>query len=243
MNPTVAIRCDPTEIECSAGRHALVAVDVIRATTTAVTSVAMDRRCYPVTGVEAALRIAAAVTDALLVGELGGVRPAGFHLNNSPADLAAREDKRPVILLSSNGTRLIDEIRGRDAAYVACFRNTSARVRRLVQLRLPVTVIGAASRGEFRQEDQMCSAWIASGLIETGYLPEDRGTAELVQKWKSALPRDFSGSPSVEYLQRSGQMRDLDFILDHFGDVDFACRIVDDQILSDPSPAELFVTA
>ena len=27
-------------------------------------------------------------------------------------------------------------------------------------------------------------------------------------------------SPSVDYLQRSGQLRDLDFILSHFDDVD-----------------------
>lgn len=243
MNPTVAIRCYPNGIERSASGQALVAVDVIRATTTAVTAVAMGRRCYPVTSVEAALRVAAAVPDTLLVGELGGVMPKSFHLNNSPADLAAREDRRPVVLLSSCGTQLMDEIRRSDAAYVACFRNASATARRLAVRCLPVTVIGAGNRGEFRQEDQMCCAWIASGLMDHGYVPEDCETADLVQKWKFAAPRDFLGSASVEYLRRSNQLRDLDFILDHFDDVDRACRIIGNQIVNIPPSAEPVMTA
>jgi len=242
MERTVAIRCYPNGTECISGHRALVAVDVIRATTTAVTAVAMGRRCYPVTSVMAALQVAAAVPDALLVGELGGVVPEGFHLTNSPAELASRDDKRPVVLLSSSGTQLIDKIRHHEAAYVASFRNTAATVRQLARHGSPVTVIGAGSRGEFREEDQMCCAWIASGLINDDYVPEDRETAELVQKWESASPLDFLGSRSVEYLRRSNQLRDLDFILDHFGDIDCTFRISGAQIFSVPSPAEVFTT-
>jgi 2-phosphosulfolactate phosphatase len=224
-------------------RHALVAVDVIRATTTAVTAVAAGRGCYPVTSVEAAWRVAAAVPDALLVGELGGVMPHGFHLNNSPADLAALDDHRPVVLLSSSGTQLMHEIRQNETAFAACFRNTSATIRRIAQCQLPAVVIGAATRGEFRDEDQMCCAWIASGLLGYGYAPADGETATLVERWQGASTRDFLGSPSVEYLRSSDQLRDLAFILDHFDDIEFACRIVGDRVLSDPSPAALSATS
>lgn len=242
MPLTVAIRSFPDVEALRFLGRALVAVDVIRATTTAVTAVAAGRRCYPVTGVEAAQRVAAEVPDALLVGELGGVMPEGFHLNNSPADLAARDDHRPIVLLSSSGTQLMHEVRQSDAAFAACFRNTSATVRRVAGCRLPAAVIGAATHGEFREEDQMCCAWIASGLLGYGYVPADGETARLVERWRGASPRDFLASPSVEYLRRTDQLRDLAFILNHFDDVAFACRIVGEQVLIDPSSALLSAT-
>jgi 2-phosphosulfolactate phosphatase len=241
MRRTVAIRCHPDGMERVAERGAVVAVDVIRATTTAVTAVAMGRRCYPVPNVTVALRAASAIPDALLVGELGGAMPEGFHMTNSPAEIALHDDRRPVILLSSSGTPLIDRVRYHDAAYVACFRNTAPTVLQLLRHGLPVTVIGAGTRGEFREEDQMCCAWIAAGLIDDGYLPEDRETEEMARKWKFASPLDFMGSRSVAYLKRSNQMRDLDFILDHFGDLDCAFRIDGDQIVRVPSPESHFV--
>ena len=242
MELTVAIRSYPGAAACLLLQHVLVAVDVIRATTTAVTAVAAGRRCYPVTSVEAARRAAAEVPDALLVGELGGVMPEGFHLNNSPADLAARHDHHPVVLLSSSGTQLMHEVRQSDAAFAACFRNTSATVRRVAQCRLPAVVIGAATHGELREEDQMCCAWIASGLLECGYVPADGETAHLVERWHGASPRDFLGSPSVEYLRRSDQLRDLAFILDHFDDIKYACRIAGEQVVIDRSPVPLPAT-
>ena len=89
---------------------AVVAVDVIRASTTAVTAVAAGRKCFPVTSVEAALQMRREFPDCLLVGEVGGLQPEGFDLNNSPAQIALRSDhQRPIVLLSSSGTKLMVE--------------------------------------------------------------------------------------------------------------------------------------
>jgi 2-phosphosulfolactate phosphatase len=211
--------------------HALVAIDVIRATTTAVTAVVKGRRCYPVATIEAANELARAVSDALLVGELGGVMPAGFDLTNSPAELAERTDTRPIILLSSSGTKVIDRIRDSKHAFIACFRNFTATIRALSREGRSVTLIGAGTRGQFREEDQMCSAWIAAGLVDQGYIPQDRSTEELVRKWRYAHAHDFLLSESVSYLRRSNQMRDLDFILSHFDDIDSCFKVVRDQIV------------
>src|SRR4051812_35256458 len=71
---------------------AVVAVDVIRATTMAVTALAMGRRCYPAESIDAVLRIAQTLDDPLLAGEIGGEMPPGMHMNNSPAALAQRRD-------------------------------------------------------------------------------------------------------------------------------------------------------
>src|SRR5262245_15513329 len=147
--------------------------------------------------------------------------PAGFELTNSPAQLATRSDvSRPLVLLSSTGTRLMCRIRHSESAYLACFRNYSATIDHLANNHDTVTLIGAGTRGDFREEDQMCCAWIADGLLQSGFAPEDGTTLSLVERWRGASHDAFRVSKSVAYLARSGQLRDLDFILSHFDDVE-----------------------
>lgn len=217
---TVSIRCFTDGGSESAAGRALVAVDVIRATTTALTAIWMGRQCHLVPTLRAAFDTASRLPNALLTGELGGEMPAGFELTNSPAQLAVRSDvSRPLVLLSSSGTRLMCGISHNAAAYLACFRNYSATIDHLANNHDAVTLIGAGTHGDFREEDQMCCAWIADGLMQTGFAPEDDITLGLAERWRGA-PRDaFLMSQSVAYLRRSGQLRDLDFILNHFDDV------------------------
>ena len=209
------------------GDRALVAVDVIRATTTAVTAISMGRECYVVPTLRSAFDTASRLPNALLTGELGGVMPAGFELTNSPAQLAGRSDvSRPLVLLSSSGTRLMCAIGHGAAAYCACFRNYSATIDHLAHNHDAVTLIGAGTHGVFREEDQMCCAWIADGLLQTGFAPEDDTTRRLVQRWRAAPHDAFLTSQSVAYLRRSGQLSDLDFILEHFDDVHVPGKVV-----------------
>ena len=223
---TVSIRCFVNGFfEYAAGR-ALVAVDVIRATTTAVTAITMGRECHVVPSLQAAFDTASRLPNALLTGEVGGEMPAGFELTNSPAQLAARSDvSRPVVLLSSTGTRLMCGIMHSDAAYVACFRNYSATIEHLANEHHAATLIGAGTNGDFREEDQMCCAWIADGLMQSGFDPEDDTTLRLVQRWRGASRDAFRISQSVAYLRRSGQLHDLEFILSHFDDVQTPAKV------------------
>jgi 2-phosphosulfolactate phosphatase len=206
--------------------RALVAVDVIRATTTAVTAITMGRECHVVPTLEAAFDTAARLPNALLTGELGGERPPGFELTNSPAQLAARSDvSRPLVLLSSTGTRLMCRISQSESAYLACFRNYRATIDHLANNHEAVTLIGAGTHRDFREEDQMCCAWIADGLMQAGFAPENDTTLHLAQRWRGAPRNGFLMSQSVAYLQRSGQLHDLDFILSHFDDVDTPAKV------------------
>jgi 2-phosphosulfolactate phosphatase len=224
MKRSVSISCFVDGLKNYADDVALVAIDVIRATTTAATALAARRRCYPVSSVAAAQALSVQVPDALLVGEVAGEMPAGFDLTNSPAQLAVRSDvRRPIILLSSSGTQLIERICDRKHAYAASFRNYTATIDHLAEHASDIALIGAGSRGEFREEDQMCCAWIAEGLIECGLSVKDEITRNLVERWR-CLPRDaFMMSRSVDYLRRTNQLDDLQFILDHFDDLDFVC--------------------
>jgi len=223
---TVSICCFVDGSYEYAPDRALVAVDVIRATTTAVTAISMGRECHLVPTLQAAFEAALRLPNALLTGEQGGETPAGFELTNSPAQLAARTDtSRPLVLLSSTGTRLMCEIGQSDAAYLACFRNYSATIDHLAANHATVTLIGAGTRGDFREEDQMCCAWIADGLMQSGFTPADDMTLRLAKRWRGVPQDAFRESKSVSYLRRSGQLRDLDFILSHFDDVDSAAKV------------------
>jgi len=71
---SVVIGCfrDPAVGALVAG-DVIVVVDVVRATTTAVTAVAQGRRCFTAPSVAAARRRAARLEQPLLAGEIGGV--------------------------------------------------------------------------------------------------------------------------------------------------------------------------
>lgn len=232
MDRTVVIDCFPESIRHYKEGYAIVAVDPIRATTTAVTAVVSGRRCFPVPSIEVALPIAARLDNPLLVGELGGNMPYGFDMNNSPAELSRRNEVyRPMILLSSTGTKLMYDARDCDAAYIACFRNKTSVVNHLIGRHRHVAVIGSGTRGEFREEDQMCCALVAAGLMNDGYRPEDARTVEIVKRWNGQPVDACMHGKSVEYLRKTGQLRDLDFILSHIDDLDAACMIKHDEVV------------
>jgi 2-phosphosulfolactate phosphatase len=226
MIKTVVINCFPESARLYRHGYAVVAIDVIRATTTAVTVAARRGRCFPVPTLEAAQALAGRLENPLLVGELHGVQPDGFDLNNSPAELALHQDySRPVVLLSSSGTKLIHEAAGCEAVYLACFRNHSAVAAYLAERYAKVALLGAGSLGQFREEDQMCCAWMAAQLMRAGYQAEDELTAEVARRWAGAPAVECLVSESAQYLKRSGQLKDLNFVLDHVDDLDAVIKV------------------
>lgn len=236
MERTVTIDFLPESGTRYRAGYAAVAIDVIRATTTAVTAAQTGRRCFPVPSIEAALPIAAVLDRPLLAGELGGNKPYGFEITNSPAEVAARRDlHRPMILLSSSGTQLIHNAAGADAVYLGCLRNVSALVRHLAASHPRVAVLGAGTRGEFREEDQMGCALVAAGLVDAGYRATDELTASTIDRWRGRPLDAWRGSQSVKYLERTGQTRDLDFILAHLDDLDAVHRVVDGEVVEVPA--------
>jgi len=198
----------------------VVAIDVIRATTTAITAAAAGWRCFPAPTIEAALALAREFDDPLLAGESGGSIPAGFEMDNSPAQLAYRTDtQRPLVLVSSSGTKVIHEAAGCEAVYLSCFRNYSFLAGYLAGRHARVAIIGAGSLGEFREEDQACCAWIAAALMSQGYLPKNPETEALVSRWSDKPPEACLCSQSVSFLKRTHRLRDLEFIFAHINDL------------------------
>ena len=231
---TVVIDCFPESLPRYRNCHAVVAVDVIRATTTAVTAAVGGWRCFPAASIEATVDLAKVLRDPLLIGELGGNTPYGFHLSNSPAQLASLTDAtRPIILLSTSGTRVICEASPEQAVYAACLRNYTAQAAILAARHPRVAIVGAGARGEFRMEDQLACAWIAELLIDAGYEPLGE-TAELVKRWSGATVEVITDGNSAAYLRQTGQSRDLDFILTHVDDIQAAFWLQGGELVSVP---------
>ena len=231
MNPTVAVACYPSAMELGAG-WVTVGIDVIRATTTAVTAVAVGRRCLPVASLEAAVPLAARLHDPLLVGELGGHMPYGFHLQNSPVEMErAGDHDRPVILLSTSGTRLLCEAAVGGTTFAACLRNARAQANWLVGRHERVLLLAGESRGEFREEDRLCCARIASALLEAGYAPASAFVEELVKEWGEAPGAAFLAGQSVRYLRETGQYHDVEFTLQHVDDLEAVYELRDGELL------------
>jgi 2-phosphosulfolactate phosphatase len=236
MRNKVVIDCFQENPEFLRDGYAVVAIDVIRATTTAITAVATGRRCFPVPSVEAAKLVQRELSNPLLAGEVAGHLPEDFEVNNSPVEIAMRTDfERPLILLSSSGTKLIHAARESNFTYLACFRNHSTLSRYLIAHHSKVALIGAGTRGEFREEDQICCAWIARELIAAGFEPENDRTAAIVQRWGTAEAEACLCSRSAEYLQKSGQTMDLDFTLEHVNDLPHVFMMKDGEVVAVPN--------
>jgi 2-phosphosulfolactate phosphatase len=236
--PSVLVDCFFDRLNGYPKDWTIVAVDVIRATTTAVTAVDTGLRCFPASSLEAAVQLAGELDRPLLVGELGGSKPFGFDLNNSPAEVARRSDVgRPMVLLSTSGTRLICAA-GQRGPYVACLRNWTAQAARLAQEGRDVALVGAGTRGEFREEDQLCCAWIADRLIRAGFSPASEDTERLVERWVGiAAAEAFGMSASSEYLRATGQDADLDFLLSHEDDLSSVFGLAEGEIVRFPDAA------
>ncbi len=235
--PTVMIDFYHGEPLAFAPETVAVVVDVIRATTTIATAVSMGRRCFPVSSWGAAQRLSRRLNNPLLAGELSGDIPYDFEMNNSPAELAKRSDiTRPLILLSSSGTRLIEVARPSHSVYMACLRDYIAVARELAAHQQHVMIVGAGTRGEFREEDQMCSAWIAMYLLENGFTTPSAQTRALVKQWQEVPVEGIMESASADFLIRTGQVRDLEFILSHVGDLDEAYVLEGEEVVpADPA--------
>lgn len=221
MKGSFVISCFPE----SAGRypkHAVVAIDVIRATTTATTAVHAGRRVFPARASDDALVIASSLERPLLVGELGGNMCYGFDLTNSPAQIERRTDtERPMVLVSSSGTQLVlNAAEACGAVYLACLRNYSAVARFLAGWHSRVAVIGAGTRGQFRREDQIGCALVGEALLDLGYHAEDDATMDCIERWRGMSLEVIREGRSADYLCRSGQHEDLEFVLGHIDDVD-----------------------
>ncbi|MFO7319445.1 MAG: 2-phosphosulfolactate phosphatase [Limnochordia bacterium] len=152
----------PEEAE---GRVAVV-IDVLRATSMIAALLAAGaREVWPVKEVDEARRLASELGGALLAGERGGLPPAGFDMGNSPREVDAKVQGRPVVLTTTNGTSAIQRAARAEALVTAAFVNAGAVVASLLATAPErVLIVCAGTEGAFSLDDALCAGGIVAGL-------------------------------------------------------------------------------
>ncbi len=228
MSQTFIIDCFAQNRKVYPEEYAVIAIDVIRASTTATTALYLGRKIYPAANADEACILASTLDDPLLMGEMGGHVPYGFQLTNSPVQVMALTNvpagyftnvSRPLILVSSSGIPLVMSAVNNSATYLACLRNYKAVASYVASRHQKVAIIGAGTRGEFRIEDQIGCAWLAEQLQKLGYQAENTQSERIIARWSGCSSEVIRDGDSASYLRRSGQFHDLEFILHHVDDL------------------------
>jgi hypothetical protein len=60
---------------------------------------------------------------------------------------------------------------------------------------------------------------VGERLLELGYRPGDTATVECIERWRDASLHVIREGRSADYLRRSQQEHDLEFVLSHIDDV------------------------
>lgn len=152
----------------------IVAIDVLRATTTIAAALANGaREVIPVSTVEEARRLVDGVVPRpLLAGESGNAKVAGFDLGNSPLEFDGRVRGCSVVFRTTNGTQVLSAFAGSANVYCAAFVNLHAVVRAIVSEQCEdVLLVCAGQEGRFSLEDFLC----AGALVEV--VTRDRNAA------------------------------------------------------------------
>ena len=232
MKGTVVIDYLPESAIQYKDKYTIVVVDVMRATTTATTAVSLGWRVFPARTTDEAYVIASRLKNPLMIGEVGGNTPYGFDLTNSPVQISIRNDfERPIVFVSSSGTQLMLNSEGSESVYLACFRNFSAVAGYIAGRHEHIAIIGAGTRGQFRREDQMGCAWVAEQLVSKGYRTESEKTAGYISRWSGVSPEDAKKGKSADYLMKSGQEEDLNFVISHIDDLDIVPQLADGELI------------
>jgi 2-phosphosulfolactate phosphatase len=146
----------------------VIVVDVLRAFTTAAYAFAANaREIVLVSTVEQAFAIRQHDSTALLLGEVDGMRPAGFDLGNSPAAIAdVNLSSRRIVQRTSAGTQCVVSCSGAAqvlATSFVCARATANYIRNS-GVESSTFVLSGSSRPGYGDEDLACAEYIADLL-------------------------------------------------------------------------------
>jgi 2-phosphosulfolactate phosphatase len=159
---------------CSQATGTVVAIDVIRAFTTAAFAFAAGAQDILLVGeVEEALALRQRFRGSLAMGEVGGRRPDGFDLGNSPSALMGLDLRgRRIIQRTSAGTQGVVRSLRAEALLAGSFVCAGATVRYLQHLNpASVTfVVTGAGFGAEGDEDAACADYAA--MLLQGETPD-----------------------------------------------------------------------
>jgi 2-phosphosulfolactate phosphatase len=158
----------------AAASSVCVVIDVLRATTTLTTLVACGVAQVAVAAdVTTARAIKAADREAILLGEIGGLRPSDFDLGNSPREISPQVvGGRRAVCHTSNGTAAIRAVATAPVVLLGCLRNSAAVARTALfhahegDRSILIICSGGAGGRDFALDDTLAAGQIVAALSE-----------------------------------------------------------------------------
>jgi len=171
---------------CDSAEGVVVVIDVLRAFTTAAFALAGGaEKIILVSTVEEAFALRAQMPGSLIMGEVGGLPPAGFDFGNSPYQLSQADvNGRTLIQRTSAGTQGVVGCAHANPIFVSSF------------------VCAQATADAIHALNPELVTFVLTGWREGGYGDEDAALADYVE----ALLL-YKEPESVYYLQRVRQSR------------------------------------
>jgi 2-phosphosulfolactate phosphatase len=197
-----------------------IAIDVLRATTTMVATLAAGAE-----GIQAFINMEALMANSeswpselrLRAGERGGAKVEGCDLGNSPLDCTPEvmAGKR-LFMSTTNGTRTLERIAGSKTVLAAALTNRASIVDYLVK-HSPETVwiVGSGWEGDYALEDTVCAGAIIHQLQQknTATYGNDEAVAavSLFERWQDNLVGLFELASHGQRLLRLDCMADIKY--------------------------------
>lgn len=148
----------------------VVAIDVLRASTTIITALNNGaREIIPVTTVESAVKLSAKLAGEIVLraGERGGKMIDGFHLGNSPAEYTPEKVRgKSIVFSSTNGSQVMANSRYAREMVVCAFVNMAQVVNFLRERPRDFILACAGTNGSFSLEDSVCAGMVIHALLQ-----------------------------------------------------------------------------
>ena len=206
----------------------VVVIDVLRATTTIIHALAAGaKEVVPLLEVEEAQELARKLApSAVLGGERGGKRIAGFDLGNSPLEYTpVIVGGKTLVFTTTNGTRAMLRCRQARRILIAGFVNFSAVCRELAEEDV-IEIVCAGTDGQVTREDTLLAGAIVEDCRRSqneGWICNDQ--AEIAaDAWRTAVGTLSGRNPLAAALRESRGGRNL-IEIGQENDIDIAAQI------------------
>lgn len=193
----------------------VVAVDILRATSTMVTAFAHGvDSIYPVAKLEECRAMKA--KGCLIAGEREGEKVADFDLGNSPFEYMAENLKgKQIAFTTTNGTQAIAKSIGAKEIIIGAFLNLSTVAAHLIESNNDILIVCAGWKGKVNLEDTVFAGALVDKLKDQFTLSCDAPLAaqHLYNCAKGDMVKFLSESSHVRRLNKLNVHEDMEFCL------------------------------
>ena len=191
--------------DCHDAKGVVIVIDVLRAFSTAAYAFARGaKEILLVSTVDEALSLKSAIPQSRAMGEVGGLRPEGFDVGNSPTYID-ETDLFGITMIhrTSAGTQGVVRSRGADVMLACSFVVAGATARYVSNLAVPeVTFVITGKSYNGGDEDLACAQYLESLL--KGNQPDINPFIKRVLESRDAFPH-------LDPAQREFPLSDLEY--------------------------------